>query len=158
MSGSVAEAVGDSRPIGRPTIYNEVLAADICVLLSEGKSLRQIAAVDGMPDNQTIIRWVLEDRGGFRAHYTRAREQQGDWYADRIIEISEETLINPKDSNAYRVAGDLMKWAAAIRRPRVYGERQQVEHSGGVDVSFTIAGLPGSPRIAGPVPDAQLTD
>ena len=158
MSGSVAEAVGDSRPIGRPTIYNEAVATAICWHLSEGLSLRAIEMKEGMPDYRTIVRWVMEDRGGFRAQYARARELQGDWYADRVGELSEEVLINPKDSNAYRVAGDLMKWQAAVRKPRVYGERQQVEHTGGIDVAFTIAGLPETPKLAVSVPDAQLTD
>lgn len=157
MSGNVAE-IAEPRPTGRPSIYNDVLAAEICVLISEGKSLRQIAAMDGMPCYQAILEWARDNRGRFGAQYARAREDQADWYADRILEISEQAIQNPKDSNAYRVAGDLMKWACAVRRPRIYSERQQVEHSGGVDVSFTIAGLPGSPRIAGPVPDAQLTD
>ena len=127
--------------IGRPSDYTPELAARICVLLSEGATLRQIAAMEGMPAYQTVLAWARENKGQFSELYARARADQADWYADRITEISEKAIENPKDSNAYRVAGDLMKWACAVRRPHVYGERQQVEHSGGVAVSFTVAGL-----------------
>lgn len=127
------------------------------MLLSEGASLRAIADIEGMPAYQTVLRWLSEDKPDFRERYARARERQGDWYADRIIEISEEATKNPKDSNAYRVAGDLMKWACAVRRPHVYGERQQIQHSGGVAVSFTVAGLDDG-EMAGPKQDVPVSD
>ena|SRR3990172_3408548 len=141
---------------GRPSDYTPELAHRICKLISEGATLRQISTMDDMPCYQAVLEWARDNRGGFGVLYARARADQADWYADRITEISEKAIENPKDSNAYRVAGDLMKWACAVRRPHVYGERQQLEHSGGVAVSFAIAGLDGNP--AAPVPVTPVTD
>ena len=96
----------------------------------------------GMPDYSTVMRW-LDKWPEFREIYARARDKQADFYADEVADLGRQVLINPKDSNAYRVAGDLLKWQAMIRAPRRYSERmhQVLEHSGGVAVSFTIAGL-----------------
>ena len=127
---------------GRPTSYTPDLATEICHQLAEGETLLSITAKAEMPSYRAIMEW-LDKYPDFAHNYARARDKQADFYADRVGDLSKEVLQNPKDSNAYRVAGDLLKWQAMIRAPRRYSERmhQVMEHTGGVAVSFTVAGL-----------------
>ena len=42
------------RGVGRPSKYNDALASEICRLLSEGESLRQICGRKDMPARSTV--------------------------------------------------------------------------------------------------------
>lgn len=135
-------------PAGRPSDYTPETANEICRLIAGGTTLIAITgakgamAMPGMPDYSTVMRW-LDKWPEFRDNYARARDKQADFYADEVADLGRQVLVNPKDSNAYRVAGDLLKWQAMIRAPRRYSERmhQTLEHLGGVAVSFTVSGL-----------------
>lgn len=45
---------------GRPTKYNEKLARDIILLVSEGNSLRKISKMPGMPSYSQMMVWQWE--------------------------------------------------------------------------------------------------
>lgn len=45
---------------GRPIKYNEKIARDIILLVSEGNSLRKISKMPGMPGIATMMRWQWE--------------------------------------------------------------------------------------------------
>lgn len=132
-------------PVGRPTDYTEELAADICVRLSEGESLKGICAGDDMPNRATVFRWLAVHEA-FRDMYARAREEQADTLADEIVSISDEecTMVRADkhpgvkaddedgslevvfDSTAVarnRLRVDARKWVAAKLKPRKYGDK-----------------------------------
>lgn len=108
--------------MGRPVKYtpevSEPIKARICIELAEGKSLRTICKAEDMPNADTVRLWLIED-ATFAAHYTRAREEQADFYADEIIEISD----TEEDANKARVRIDARKWVAGKLRPKKYGDR-----------------------------------
>jgi hypothetical protein len=58
---------------GRPSVYTAEIAAEICVRLACGESLRAICHDETMPGQMTIYRWLSENCGGFREQYARAR-------------------------------------------------------------------------------------
>lgn len=115
--------------MGRSSLYTKDLAVRICDELSSGKSLREICEADGMPAESTVRGWVLEDYDGFAAQYARARETQADTYADDIVRIADTT----KDANLARVQIDARKWVAGKLRPKVYGDRLDLNHSGAIE-------------------------
>lgn len=41
-------------------------------------------------------------------------------------------------ANAVRVAGDLLKWQAAVRHPQIYGERQRIEVDHTIDFAARL--------------------
>ena len=43
------------KPPGRPSTYTAELAAQVCTHIADGKSLRVIAAMEGMPAQSTIM-------------------------------------------------------------------------------------------------------
>lgn len=86
---------------GRPSGYSEEVADTICQELMEGKGLRTICALEGMPGAATVYKW-LGQYEGFQERYAHAREVQADVLADEIIEIADSET----DPNRARVMID----------------------------------------------------
>jgi hypothetical protein len=76
--------------VGRPTSYNDKVAAEICSLIAEGNSLRSICKRNKMPDKATVIRWLGVHRE-FSDQYARAREAQADKLFEESLEIADDT-------------------------------------------------------------------
>lgn len=108
--------------LGRPTIYTEELAQDICDRISCGQTLTSIAKMDGYPALTTVFRWLTE-KDDFRENYTRARLNQADHSADYLVDIGEQVLHGQIAPEQARVVADIHKWTAARRAPKKYGER-----------------------------------
>ena len=47
--------IGDEMAGGRPSIYSEELASDICAHLMNGLSMMDIERLDGMPTRQKML-------------------------------------------------------------------------------------------------------
>jgi transposase-like protein len=63
---------------GRRTLYTPELADLILDELSRGRTLRDVCRDPGIPSDNTVRLWVIEDREDFAAHYALAREE-GDY-------------------------------------------------------------------------------
>ena len=125
---------------GRPTTFNQKTADLICMMLSEGMSLRQILKADktgALPAQSTIYEWLLR-YPLFAEQYARAREEQADTNADEILDIADEMPPEYTDKDG-RTSLDqtyiawqknrieARKWTAAKLRPKKYGDRMAVE-------------------------------
>jgi len=133
--------------VGRPSIYTKELADKICAELASGKSLRTICYAEGMPNAETVHRWVLEDREGFSKQYARAREIQAEVMFDEILEISDESdrVVdegNEKKSSAYaqnqRLKVDSRKWYLSKVLPKKFGEKTDITSDGKAIEANTI--------------------
>lgn len=134
---------------GRPSKYTPEIASKICVLLAEGKSLREICRVEEMPAEATVRLWVVDDREGFSAQYARAREAQADYWAEQIIEIADDgshDVISDGDGNERtnqeviarsRLRVDTRKWLMARMAPKRYGDK----------ITQEVTGADGSPLV-----------
>ena len=76
--------------------------------------------------------WVEQD-AELATKYARAREIGYKAHADAIIEIADQA----DDPNKARVQIDARKWILAKMLPKVYGERIEHEHKGGITVNLT---------------------
>lgn len=91
---------------GRPTSFSPELGDAICLHLAEGKTLRKIAEMDGMPAVSSILLWVVKGFRGdeaykaFSEQYALAREAQSEMFMDEVVEIADD------DSEDYRELGD----------------------------------------------------
>lgn len=99
--------------------------------LADGRGLVSICREEGMPARSTVYRWLEEDLA-FRDRYARARETQADTLFDEIVEIADAE----PDVNRARLRVDARKWVAGKLKPKVYGERLDVAHSGGITVNL----------------------
>lgn len=131
---------------GRPSSYTQEMANTICELIADGQSLRSICQADDMPAKSTVFKWLTQNKD-FADQYARARETQADAIFDEILSISDEKTVALEygegdekavvevalDSVAVqrnRLRVDARKWMAGKLRPKVYGDKQTLEHSG----------------------------
>lgn len=84
--------------------------------------------------SSTISKWLGED-DDLAKQYARALEAQGDEYAFRVIETAENMALAPDEK---RVRIDAYKWAAGKRKPKVYGDKIQNEHTGEGGGALTV--------------------
>lgn len=128
---------------GRPSTFTDEIADAICEALADGRSLRSICSAPDMPDKATVFRWLGDEKhSSFRDRYARAREAQADSLFDDILDIADETkhdtvkgangddIPNSEWITRSRLRIDARKWMAGKLRPKVYGDKIELEHSG----------------------------
>lgn len=107
----------------------------ICSQIALGKGLVAILSAEPMmPSQGTFYRWLEADHE-LRERYALAREQQADTLADQIDEIA-DTETDPQRA---RNRIDARKWKAGKLRPKVYGDRLQLD--GDLNVTLTESQL-----------------
>lgn len=123
--------------------YDDSLAEHICDQIVEGKSLRTICQGDNMPDRKSIRRWV-KTNPEFAIIFNEAKEDAADAFAEELIDIADEEV--PLDERGRLDAGvvqkqrlkvDTRKWIASKLKPKSYGDKLDVAHSGNVSVTRT---------------------
>lgn len=156
--------------MGRPTSYTPEIADRICAEMAEGKSLRTVCRADDLPHISTVFRW-LATQAEFREQYARAREMQADALFEDVLEIADDARNdwmedNAGDNAAWKANGehiqrsklriDARKWMAGKLRPKSYGDKQEVEHTGKVahHVLIVPAKEPDD-TIVRPIPKAE---
>lgn len=131
--------------------FSKEITEKVCSYLAEGKSLRQIELIDGMPSKAGILKWLLEGealklsgeidnpKAVFVDQYARAREVQADCLADEILEISDNSgndimfdddgkeIVNYNHIQRDRLRVDSRKWLAGKLRPKKYGDTKAVD-------------------------------
>lgn len=127
------------KPVGRPSMFTQDIANQICAGLMEGKSLRRVCLADNMPSRTTVFEWLAANKE-FADQYTRAREVQADVYAEDTIDIaddgSNDTYLdedgNPRTDHDViarsRLRVDARRWYAGKIRPKKYGDKVDVNH------------------------------
>ena len=146
-SDDVADVTGEPQTkevtkMGRPSIYTDELANDICTRLGLGESLRKICLDEDMPSLRSVMGW-LTTKPDFLQQYTRAREIQAETQFDQLIDIVDQPpelsyvtdkngeLVEVKFDSSYvawmKLRVDTRKWTAARMAPKRYGEHKQAE-------------------------------
>lgn len=122
------------RAASPPTKYSDAVAKRICERIAGGESLRTICRDADMPGKANVLAWLAKDtHPGFREAYIAARNAQADSLFDEIVDIA-ATATDRDSAAAARVQIDARKWVAGKLRPKVYGDKLDVEHSGSIDL------------------------
>lgn len=131
--------------------FSEEIADQVCEGIADGRSLRSICNEPGMPNKATVFRWLAGNEA-FRDQYARARDAQADAIFDEILDIADDAsndwmerrgeedsgwVVNGEHVQRSRIRIDARKWMAGKLRPKVYGDKLDVEHTGGVTVNIT---------------------
>ena len=132
----------DSPKLGRPTMYTDDLAVEICQRLIEGETLKSICSSEHMPQCGTVFRWLADEKHKtFSDMYAHAREAQMEAMAEEILEIADDSAgdeLVDKDGNARanseyiqraKLRVDTRKWIMSKIAPRKYGEKQTVDQN-----------------------------
>ena len=158
-------------PAGRPSEFNQSIANTICTRLIHGESLRSICRDDDMPDVSTVYYWI-HDYPEFSKQYDKAKMEQIDTFADEIIEIADDSTNDFYEkklkSGDVSVVGDMelvnraklrvetRKWVAERMKPKKYGVRQEIEHSGKIDSAMQIVLVTPTERLDSKVKEVKL--
>lgn len=105
--------------------YSQEIANDICERVANGETLQVIADFYNVSIG-TILNWVTKKDNA--DNYARAREAASDLFESKIIERIQ--TVTSESAAADRVAIDALKWIAARRSPKKYGDKVTQEHTG----------------------------
>lgn len=139
--------------VGRPTKYTDKLADKFCSEVAKGYSSRTICKDAAMPCLATIFNW-LRTNTEFLAQYEKAKEEQADALAEDMLDIADDGTNDwverqGKDGSTYivlnnehvqrsRLRVDTRKWIASKLKPKKYGDKTAVEHSGNISLDKLV--------------------
>lgn len=130
---------------GTKTIFTPELCSKICDFVIEGYTMRQIAAMDGMPTKASIFR-AMSRNEDFAAAYAEARDLQTMMWEDDLTDIADnsnndwvekerangstEIALNHEAMQRSKLRIETRKWLMACRKPQKYGTKVSQEISG----------------------------
>lgn len=137
--------------MGRPTLYTQELADQICERLANGESMRSVCRDDKMPCMTSVFKW-LREKAEFAQQYARAKEESADALFEELLDIADngtndwmETQGKDGENIGWKLNGEAMqrsrlrvdtrKWALSKLKPKKYGERIETHHSGAIGVT-----------------------
>lgn len=102
--------------------------------IAYGRSLLRICEDDiGMPDEKLVREWCLDPE--VSPKYARARELGVHARTERINDLA--AMATPETVQVVKLQIDTQKWEATKILPKLYGDRQQIEHTGKIE-SITV--------------------
>jgi hypothetical protein len=117
----------------KPYAWTQEVEDEILGRIARGEAIHVICDDDWLPSLNTMYKRLANDEA-FREKYAHARDLQADREFDEIRNIAD--LATPEDVQVARLRIDARKWRAAKLRPKVYGDKIDVEHSGGVTITL----------------------
>lgn len=96
----------------------------VCDHLRQGESIKQIAAIPGMPSESAIYFWRRQ-YPEFRRKSDEALQDRAFHYHDKLLAIVEKESINKDDVPGLKLKADILKWAAEKADPDRFGSRKQ---------------------------------
>ena len=112
---------------GRPSVFTQELADEICLRLADGQSLREICKAEDMPSRRTVHRWLFKDKA-FCHQYTQARESQADRIIEDLLHIADTTT--PEMVNVAKLRLDARKFYITKVAPKRFGDKVTQEITG----------------------------
>ncbi len=124
--------------------FSQELFDRICERIADGESLRTICADADMPSKASVMRWLASDTA-LSDQYARAREMQADAIFDEMLDIADDATndwmeregegsagyqLNGEHIQRSRLRIDARKWMAGKLRPKVYGDKLEVNGPG----------------------------
>lgn len=130
---------------GNQTVYTQEVADAICDRLADGESLNFICKTEGFPPESTVRGWVVDNREGFAAKYTRSRDIGLDVIAEEVLAIADDSsndrtirrdekgkeyeVVDHDHINRSRLRFDARRWYLSKLAPKRYGESQTLKHA-----------------------------
>jgi transposase-like protein len=121
-----AREVGHA-PTGRPTLYTAETSERILHALWDGRTLSDVCHDHGMPAPSTVRKWEIEDREGFAARYSEARELGYHIMSGEILDIADNARGDREDIRRARLRVKARCWLLSKALPKIYGDRRAVK-------------------------------
>lgn len=124
------------KKVGAPSIYTQELADKICEYIAQGKSLRTIQKLAGMPSMGCIMKWT-NTIPEFDELYARAKAKQTESFNEQIHMIADDKTIPVERA---KLMIETRKWIMGKMKPRKYGDKTQIDHAGTITLASLIEG------------------
>ena len=111
---------GPGRP-GVPHAQRDAFVEAVCKHIAEGALIINACKAVGV-EHAAFRVWSTLPQ--YATIYARAREEAADMLADEALDVARGSTNETAQADRLRV--DTLKWAAAKRRPRVYGDKVDV--------------------------------
>jgi len=124
--------------MGRDSTYNDELGRKICdVIANTDKGIPSLAKeIDFFPDRATIYIW-RQKHDSFNAMFVKAKQDQADYLAENIVELSKERMhyidsegnqrVDTGSVASTRLQIDSIKFLAAKLAPKTWGDQKQID-------------------------------
>ena len=112
--------------MGRPTIYSEDMALEICERIANGRSLRSVCLDKDMPAMSTVMDW-LNQIDDFSEQYRRACEDRETTHFEEMLTIADEVAPETAEVARAKLRIDTRKWVLARMNPKKYSDKAQEE-------------------------------
>lgn len=129
--------------MARPSEYDpDVASALLFEIATSREGLNTIcSSKEEFPDPKTVYRWMLANEE-FRQGYARAKEDQLQVLEDEILGIADTPSTGAFDNvERSKLRIESRKWLMGKLKPKKYGDKSQVEHSGEVAVKRVVSDL-----------------
>lgn len=136
------------RPRGRPSVYTDEIAEEICYRLADGEPLLSICRDEHLPHRATVLRWVVKAGHPFADRYFEAREAGGYADADDVSALMRQIRSGEVDEKQGRVLLSGLTWLAERKAPRRHSPRQEVTGPEGAPVGVQVADVAGLSQAA----------
>lgn len=140
--------------MGRPSSFDEEIAKEICERIAKGEPVRQISLLEHMPCEGTIYNWLMRNEDFFK-NYARAKAAQADRFSEELAEIADDgtndwierenertgktyVVLNEEAISRSKLRVETRKWLMSKFKPKRYGDKVEVEHSGQIDSRVTV--------------------
>jgi hypothetical protein len=130
--------------------WTQAIEDEILLRIANGESLKAICEDDWLPSRETVRVRIIND-ADFAGRYARAREAQADTFFDDCLEIADNArndwmerkgkddtgwIENGEHLQRSRLRIDARKWMAGKLRPKVYGDKADLNVTGGLSVTL----------------------
>ncbi len=122
-------------PVRRKDITDDTVL-EILGDMSLGMSLSAACKCRGI--NTSTIWGRIQRSSKMYTEYTRARERRSDAVFEKMEELEEQVMNGKICPKAYRAASETMRWRLGKMKPKTFGDKQQVEHTGNISIASEI--------------------
>ncbi len=112
------------------TSYTPELAAKFCAAIADGKTIRAVCKLPGMPSKATVFRW-LREHVDFQQMYETATDERADTLIDEIVEIADNCKVDADSIRKAKLRIHARVEQAQRMKPRKYGNKMQLTGEGG---------------------------
>ena len=123
----IAPNPGRNCGMAPPCKYDPEVADNICLLISGGLTLKEVCRMKGMPPESTVRTWGYQDIDGFAKKLEIARALMAHSLAEESVLLARSTTKVTYFRN--RLQFDVVRWYVSKVLPKVYGDKQFLEHS-----------------------------
>ena len=115
--------------------YNEVTKNIICQFVMEGKTLKEIGKIKGMPPAHTIYYWIRK-YPEFKQELEVAKELRAEHFHDKAIEVAEKSKKNTILQDKLKV--NTYKWAAQVNNPKNFSGKPPEQKENNRPIAIVI--------------------